>query len=379
MGTTMQGLRSSMVWAVCAASIGLGACRRDVPTPELLNAARWNQQDTVERLLSAGADVNARDSDGRTALHMAARYGHVEIAQSLLRHGASVDVRSSSGGDTPLFLAVGSVWAPVVRLLLDHGADPSIRTADGWSLLHSAAAVDEVDLRTQPRGAEHVEIVHMLLAHGADVNSTDRSGASPLFYAALKSHRNVMELLLDAGANVNARTDYSTPLIIAVRAHDAQAVDLLLKHGADPSVEPRYRPSALALTAEDESATAIHAMLSAALPRSASAESQEIKCDVPAWVPVYPGTTPKPSVCSQTSEGFEARYEFVTADAASKVIAYYRQELTRRGFRVNVQSDRSDRGFIRSEHPDGHRFIVLGARTVSRNRTEGMLQVTHTN
>jgi len=344
-----------------------------------MTAARWNHEDIVERLLSTGADVNARDSAGRTALHMAARYGHLEIAQSLLRHGAAVDVRSSSGGDTPLFLAVGWVRAPMVRLLLDHGADPSIRTDDGWTLLHNAAAVDEVNLRTRSSGAEHLEIVRILLAHGADVNAPDRSGTPPLFYAALKNHRSVMELLLDSGANVNARTDYSTPLIIAVRAHDAQAIDLLLKRGADPSIEPRYRPSALALTAEDEDATAIHAMLSAALPTSLSAESQEIKCDVPAWAPVYPGTAPKASVCSQTSEGFDARYEFVTADPASKVIAYYRQELTRRGFRVNVQSDRSDRGFIRSEHPDGHRFVIVGVRTVSRNRTEGMLQVTHTN
>jgi hypothetical protein len=121
-----------------------------------------------------------------------------------------------------------------------------------------------------------------------------------LFYAALKNHRNVMELLLDSGANVNARTDYSTPLIIAVRAHDAQAVDLLLKHGADPSIEPRYRPSALALTAEDEDATAIHDMLSAALPISASPESQEIKCDVPAWMPVYPGTNERVSTTRST-------------------------------------------------------------------------------
>lgn len=55
----------------------------------------------------------------------------------------------------------------------------------------------------------------------------------------------------------------------------------------------------------------------------ARAEAQEFKCGIPRWVPVYPGTFPKPAYCAQTPEGFDGRWEFESRQAATKVLAYF--------------------------------------------------------
>jgi len=97
---------------------------------ELLEAARKGDARRVRELLDRGADVNARDVFDRTPLHLAAAFGHLDVAKLLLDRGADIDARESDGW-TPLHYAAVNGRLDVARLLLERGADAGIKSRYG--------------------------------------------------------------------------------------------------------------------------------------------------------------------------------------------------------------------------------------------------------
>ncbi|KAG5460829.1 MAG: ankyrin repeat-containing domain protein, partial [Olpidium bornovanus] len=104
-----------------------------------------------------GVDVNARDEFGYSALHAAVSYGHRDLAELLLRHGADVDIRDFDG-DTPLFVCETRACA---EILVAHGAVPGLENEEGRTA---------VDVAEEEGGTEVAEYLHELLAR-ADANS----------------------------------------------------------------------------------------------------------------------------------------------------------------------------------------------------------------
>ena len=96
---------------------------------QLLKMARVGNTDEVLMLLKMGADVNARDEDGKTALHNASQSGYTEIVRLLLDNGADVNAKDNYGR-TALHNASESGYTEIVRLLLNNGAD--INAKDKW-------------------------------------------------------------------------------------------------------------------------------------------------------------------------------------------------------------------------------------------------------
>jgi ankyrin repeat protein len=159
---------------------------------EIADAAAAGNKAEIGRLLKGGADVNAQQADGATALQWAAYRGDAPLAGLLLKAGATPGLANHNGA-TPLWLAATRGDAAVIQALLKGGAD----------------ANEELPLARRPlmlaARSGNVEAVHALLEHGADVNAIETArGTSALMQAADQGHAEVLKELIRGGANVAA-------------------------------------------------------------------------------------------------------------------------------------------------------------------------------
>jgi ankyrin repeat protein len=194
-------------------------------------AAAAERQDlaAVRMLLAEGADVNAAQPDGMTALHWAAFHDDLQLVQTLVTAGGRVTVRTRYDV-TPLSLACTNGSTAIVELLLEKGADPNSTLPGGETALMTAS-------RTGRLGP-----VKALLSRGADVNARERKGQTALMWAAAEGHLEVVSALLEAGANRDERLRSGfTPLFFAAREGRTVVVRRLLEAGADvnQTLEPQ--------------------------------------------------------------------------------------------------------------------------------------------
>ena len=267
--------------------------------PAVADAAMQKQIETVRNLLKQGADVNAAQGDGMTALHWAASHGDRAMTEMLLVAGANVRATTRINGYTPLFFAAREGSAAVVDALLKGGADARAASAtdstplmlaagagniDAVTLLLDAGA--EIDAREKARDQtalmfaaayDRVEVIKLLTARGANLELTTRvvdlfeltrddaasnapaprapvpgvdraynyneligylGGMAPLHFAAREGHIEAARALLDAGANVNQprEGDRTTPLLIATLNGHFDLGKVFLDRGADPNL-----------------------------------------------------------------------------------------------------------------------------------------------
>lgn len=264
--------------------------------PPLGSAALFGDLEMMRLLIDAGADVNGRSRSDATILGAAKSYGlsgphdpdklarGTAALKMMLDQGADPNLRQRRGD--PRFpityrerrsgvVALGLSVTPLMetanvmtehhselvrraRLLVEHGADPSVTNQAGQTALFFAAKNGNVPMleflldagldpdhrdgeSVTPLGfaARHARTrsVSILLARGADPNAADVHGFTPLMFAALRpgASQDVARALVSAGADPNWCTpDGSAPLMIAAAYGDIDLVRLLLKAGADP-------------------------------------------------------------------------------------------------------------------------------------------------
>ena len=154
-------------------------------------------------------------------LHDAARDGDVEKVSGLIDEGVAMDTPGDNG-ETPLILAILGGQPAVVDLLIEKGADIRARNSGGFTALHAAAYVGDVDAAGK------------LLGNGANVDDQEnKAGVTPLSVAAEEGHVEMARVLVEHGANIEAgeRNGY-TPLSRALWRDQKEVVSLLQRSGA---------------------------------------------------------------------------------------------------------------------------------------------------
>ena len=252
---------SGWALALAVAGISLHAAEIGRQAPLADAVARGDKQ-TVSSLLKKGADVNAVQNDGATALHWAAYLNDADTMAMLLRAGAKVNAKNDLGV-TPLALAAQQGATAVIEQLLKAGALPNdavnFVNAGETPLMHAARAgsveavkaLAKADANVNAKetwngqtalmwaAAEgHAPVVETLLEFGADLHARSNGGTTPFMFAVRKGNIRPVQAMLAKGAGVNEkRPDLASPLLVAIVNGYEDVVDLLLEKGADPNAE----------------------------------------------------------------------------------------------------------------------------------------------
>ena len=205
------------------------------PTP-LLTATNNRHYKLAMFLIERGADVNRANKGGWTPLYLATDnrnieggdfpvpkpdMDHLEYIKFLLDRGATPNARIKDNtltltiftmqwffesGATPFVRAAQSSDIELMKVLLAHGADPKAATDHGDTALTAAAGIGWVEGVTYEHSAKaNLETIKMLLDLGLDPNGTNRDGRAPLMGAAMKGRNEVVQFLVDHGAKLETR------------------------------------------------------------------------------------------------------------------------------------------------------------------------------
>jgi ankyrin repeat protein len=206
----------------------------------LIDAAKAGDTAAAVALLAGGADVNASEADGTTALHWAAHRGDADLVRRLLRAGANVNAANDYGA-TPMSEAAVIADPALLEVLLAAGADVESPNADGQTVLMVVARTSQV------------EAARLLLKRGANVNAVEKwRGQTALMWAVAQKQPAMVQALIAAGADVNARSAVNnwerqvtaepraiyrpagglTPLLYAAREGCVECATLLIEAGA---------------------------------------------------------------------------------------------------------------------------------------------------
>ena len=250
----------------------------ELPEDNLWGAARTGDLDGIKRYLSEGAEINELSPDTNiSALSWATMMGETEAAKLLIERGADLNVRQEDGG-TPLHIAVALGRAEIAELLIKKGADVAAKNRGGqvpasglyipWGMLKFMTGMFDIKLEEKEVETGRAKIAKLLnvksasqrqraandvwdaafvgdlnmvkkaISTGLDVNARNPVSGDPLlFTASLMGHTDIISFLLEKGADINVQNrEGNSSLHVAAFLGRAEAAELLLKHGINVHV-----------------------------------------------------------------------------------------------------------------------------------------------
>jgi len=214
--------RMATLLAVAIALNGQAALGRAAERVPLIEAAKSAGAGALRALLAEGANVDAAEADGATALHWASYRDDPDSVDVLIRAGAKVNAANDLGA-TPLWTASLNGSAAVVRSLLEAGANPNLALLKGETPLMAASR------------SGSPEVVQQLLARGASINARGARGQNALMWAVGQQHPEVVAVLLAGGADLHARTEVWSQMM-AVPPHGLPQYNKIIPHGRDTAM-----------------------------------------------------------------------------------------------------------------------------------------------
>ncbi|XP_021931122.1 transient receptor potential channel pyrexia-like [Zootermopsis nevadensis] len=203
----------------------------------LCSAVKANATECLQLLLEEGAEMNCKEMGETSPLHIATEMGHLHCMKILLDSGYDPNLAATDTRNTALHLAAEGGFNECISLLLHNGVNADARNCKGQTALHLAAyaqSVECVDILLQRGGCNPnsqdnekrtplhsavggglnaYEITDLLIKHGADVNTGDIFGYTPLHVAALNENTQCVKLLISNGADVSVKTKGGNPAL----------------------------------------------------------------------------------------------------------------------------------------------------------------------
>ena len=210
----------------------------------LFCAAKEGHLEIVRYLLDKEANPNATNHYGVSVLWIPCQRGLTSIVELLLKRGADPEIAPSGpeaeersiSGWTPLYAAIKSRQYPVVKLLLNHGANPNAITSLGSTPFLLASEIGDL------------EVIKCFVEHGADLDYSPSgkeadelniTGQTALFMATLKEQNDVVQYLIQKGSKVNVKNRYGvSPLLLCAEGGNETLVKILVDVGADVNMSP---------------------------------------------------------------------------------------------------------------------------------------------
>ncbi len=338
----------ALVERLLAAGADVNA-KNDYGATPLSQAAVVGNARVIRALLTAGADVESPNADGQTALMVLARTSNVEAARLLLKRGAKANAREHWREQTPLMWAAAEAQPAMVKLLVKHGAELDARSKENNFERQITA---EPRMQARPSGGFTpllyaarrgcLECARILVKAGADVNLPDPDGVTPLLLATLNFSFDTAALLIEQGADVNKWDLWGrSPLYAAVdmntlptggradrpsldKATGITLIQKLVDAGANPNLQLKLFPPYRSLR-DDRGADNLLTVGTTPLIRAAKA------ADIPAMklllahhanveLPTINGITPLMAAAGNGSSGLDTRGRYKTEEEAIEAV-----------------------------------------------------------
>jgi ankyrin repeat protein len=287
---------------------------------DFVRAASEGDQKALGLFLTAGFDINTPNTAGYTGLMVAAERDRVDIIKLLLDHKADPNV-ASRDGITALMLAAENNKPEILKLLISRGADPNRQDNNGWTAVlkaayqgnaacieilatHSKLELDRALLVATLM--ERKDAVKVLLDNGAEIDFRASDGRTPLILAASKGNKELVEMLLRAGADVSLTDNAGQTAQTVATAKGFNDVVELLRHAPAPAPTSRPVPTGSAVAAASPGASRLGAS-----PTISDADILKMPTPAGSAPSNSPGQAPPENVAGSSSMGSKISVEEV--------------------------------------------------------------------
>ncbi|XP_006754045.1 PREDICTED: palmitoyltransferase ZDHHC13 [Myotis davidii] len=226
---------------------------------DIVKATQYGIFERCKELVEAGYDVRQPDKENVSLLHWAAINNRLDLVKFYISKGAVVDQLGGDLNSTPLHWAIRQGHLPMVILLLQYGADPTLIDGEGFSSIHLAVLF------------QHMPIIAYLISKGQSVNMTDLNGQTPLMLSAHKvlgPEPTGFLLKFNPSLNVVDKIHQNTPLHWAVAAGNVTAVDKLLEAGSSLDIRNVKGETPLEMALQSKNRLIIHMLKTEAKMRA---------------------------------------------------------------------------------------------------------------